>query len=82
MSSANITWAEAAERAEQVSVSSYAVNLDLTTGADRFASTTEVAFTAEPGTDTWIDLIAPRCGRPPSTVDPWTSPGSTATACP
>ena len=59
MSSANITRAEAAERAEQVSVSSYAVNLDLTTGADRFASTTEVAFTAEPGTDTWIDLIAP-----------------------
>ncbi len=38
-------------------VSSYAVELDLTTGPDTFASTTTVRFTSTPGASTFIDAI-------------------------
>jgi aminopeptidase N len=55
----NLTREEAAERARLVSVSAYEVELDLTTGADSFASTSTVRFTAQPGSATFIDLVAP-----------------------
>lgn len=56
----NLTRAEAAERASHITVSSYDVDLDLTTGPEVFRSTTVVRFDAEPGRDTFVDLIAPR----------------------
>ncbi|MBL0887069.1 aminopeptidase N [Myceligenerans indicum] len=55
----NLTRAEAVERADVVTVDSYAIDLDLTTGPTTFASTTTVRFTATPGAATFIDLVAP-----------------------
>ncbi|MFA1542783.1 aminopeptidase N [Actinomadura monticuli] len=53
----NLTRDEARERARLLTVESYTVELDLTTGAERFASTTVVRFgSAEAGADTFIDL--------------------------
>ena len=54
----NLTREEAAERARLVSVSSYEVELDLTTGSETFASTSVVRFSAEPGSTTFVDLVA------------------------
>ena len=59
MPAENLTRAEAADRAAAVQVTSYDVTLDLTTGPETFASTTLVRFTATPGAETFIDLIAP-----------------------
>jgi aminopeptidase N len=57
----NLTRTEARERAGLVSVSSYDIELDLTTGEETFASTTTVRFScSDPGASTFIDLIAPR----------------------
>ncbi|MDH3957881.1 MAG: aminopeptidase N [Actinomycetota bacterium] len=61
--SQNITRAEAQERAELVSVDSYAIALDMGSvaaeDAATFGSTTSVQFTStSPGEPTWIDLIA------------------------
>ncbi len=57
----NLTRTEARERAGLVEVSSYDVDLDLTTGEETFASTTTVRFTcSDPGASTFVDLIAPR----------------------
>ena len=53
----NLTRIEAQERATLVSVHSYAVNLDLTTGPELFASTTTVSFAATAGSSTFIDAI-------------------------
>lgn len=61
MSTTNLTRAECAERAATVQVEHYAVELDLTdvkTSAT-FKSTTTVTFTATPGADVFIDLVAP-----------------------
>ncbi|MBE1877298.1 aminopeptidase N [Myceligenerans pegani] len=55
----NLTRAEAVERADVVTVDSYAIDLDLTTGPTTFASTTTVRFAAAPGAATFIDLVAP-----------------------
>ncbi len=55
----NLTRAEAAERAGVVTVRSYEVALDLTTGPTTFGSTTVVRFAATAGASTFIDLIAP-----------------------
>jgi aminopeptidase N len=59
----NLTREEAAERARLLSVSAYEVELDLTTGADTFASSSTVRFTAEPGSDSFIDLVAAEVGE-------------------
>jgi aminopeptidase N len=56
----NLTRDEARERARAVNVDAYDVRLDLTTGDETFASDTTITFTAEPGSDTFVDLIAPR----------------------
>jgi len=56
----NLTREEAAERARLVSVSSYEVELDLTTGPETFTSTSVVRFSAEPGSATFADLVAPQ----------------------
>ncbi|MGH9149478.1 MAG: M1 family metallopeptidase, partial [Acidimicrobiales bacterium] len=56
----NLTRAEARERAALVSVRSYDVGLDLTTGAGTFRSTTTIAFECrQPGSPTFVDLDAP-----------------------
>ncbi|KLL11531.1 MULTISPECIES: aminopeptidase N [Protofrankia] len=60
MSANNLTRDEARERARLLNVSSYEVNLDLTSGDTTFASRTVVHFTStEPGASTFIELTAP-----------------------
>ncbi|MGA0209592.1 MAG: aminopeptidase N [Candidatus Nanopelagicales bacterium] len=55
----NITRAEAQGRSSQITVDSYAVDLDLTGTGPTFRSTTTCVFECNaPGSDTWIDLIA------------------------
>ncbi|MFE1165998.1 aminopeptidase N [Nocardiopsis sp. NPDC058789] len=57
----NLTRDEAKERARILGVESYAVELDLTTGAETFRSSTVVRFSStEPGARTFVDLAAPR----------------------
>jgi aminopeptidase N len=59
VSGKNLTRVEAQERAALVSVASYDVSLDLTTGPKTFRTTTKVTFDATgEGADTFIDLIA------------------------
>ncbi|WP_433363653.1 aminopeptidase N [Streptosporangium sp. CA-115845] len=53
----NLTRDEARERARLLSVQSYAVELDLTEGEERFESVTTVRFTStRPGAETFVDL--------------------------
>src|SRR4051812_10822115 len=53
----SLTRAEAADRAALLTVDSYTVGLDLTTGATGFASTTVVRFRcARPDADTFVEL--------------------------
>ncbi|MDJ0377965.1 aminopeptidase N [Cryobacterium sp. PH31-L1] len=56
----NLTRIEATERAALVTVASYNVVLDLTSGPTTFGSTTTVHFTATPGASTFIDAITAR----------------------
>ncbi len=58
MPGTNLTREEAAERARLLSVSSYEVELDLTTGTESFESTSVVRFSAQPGSATFADLVA------------------------
>jgi aminopeptidase N len=53
----NLTRIEAQERAALVTVTSYDITLDLTTGPTTFASTTTVVFDAVAGSSTFIDAI-------------------------
>jgi aminopeptidase N len=53
----NLTRVEAQERKALVSVHTYDVTLDLTTGPETFRSTTTVKFGALPGSSTFIDAI-------------------------
>ena len=48
---------KAAERAAVVSTDSYVVELDLTTGPERFGSITTVRFGAVPGSSSFADLV-------------------------
>ncbi|UDY24472.1 aminopeptidase N [Nocardioides sp. Kera G14] len=58
MPGTNLTRAEAAERAALLDVTSYAVELDLTTGDKTFASTTTLTFTSSTvGASTFVDLV-------------------------
>ncbi len=60
----NLTRDEARRRAELLSVDSYDVHLDLTRGDTTFGSTTTVRFSCrEPGSSTFLDLVAPRVHR-------------------
>ncbi|MGI8336350.1 aminopeptidase N [Actinomadura scrupuli] len=53
----NLTRDEARDRARLLSVESYEVDLDLTTGDERFGSTTVIRFgCAEPGAASFVDL--------------------------
>ena len=61
----NLTRDQARERAATISVSNYAIVLDLTDrngapGTDTFRSETTVTFGASEGAQTFIDLVAPR----------------------
>ncbi|WP_205475003.1 aminopeptidase N [Nocardioides sp. SYSU D00038] len=58
MPGTNLTRDEAAARAALLEVTSYEVELDLTTGDTTFGSTTTIAFTcSEPGAETFADLV-------------------------
>ncbi len=58
MPGTNLTREEAATRAALLDVTSYSIDLDLTTGDKTFASTTTVRFTCrEPGAETFADLV-------------------------
>ena len=60
----NLTREEARERAAHLAVSSYHVDLDFSVPGETFASTTRVQFTSSrPGSDTFIDLVAPQVRR-------------------
>ncbi|MFI2752832.1 aminopeptidase N [Cellulomonas sp. P22] len=59
MPAENLTRDEARARADVVSVDSYEIDLDLTTGPTTFASRSTIRFTATPGASTFVDLIAP-----------------------
>ncbi|WP_017600911.1 aminopeptidase N [Nocardiopsis lucentensis] len=57
----NLTRDEARERARILSVDSYTVELDLTTGDETFRSTTVIRFSSsEAGARTFVDLTAPK----------------------
>ena len=58
MPGTNLTRDEAATRAALLDVTSYSIDLDLTTGEKTFASTTTISFTcSEPGAATFADLV-------------------------
>src|SRR3954447_20658488 len=58
MPGTNLTRDEAATRAALLDVTSYSIDLDLTTGDKTFGSTTTIRFTCtEPGADTFADLV-------------------------
>ncbi|HLM18223.1 MAG TPA: aminopeptidase N, partial [Acidimicrobiia bacterium] len=55
----SLTLTEARERSSLITVTSYAVELDLDQGAEVFGSHTSVRFTVtEPGASSWVDLKA------------------------
>lgn len=53
----NLTRVEAKERADNLSVDSYLVELDLTDDDKTFASKTKIIFSSKPGFSTFIDAI-------------------------
>src|SRR6478672_13784985 len=58
MPGTNLTRDEAATRAALLDVTSYSIDLDLTTGDKTFGSTTTITFTCtEPGASTFADLV-------------------------
>jgi aminopeptidase N len=58
MPGTNLTREEAATRAALLDVTSYSIDLDLTTGDKTFASTTTLRFSCrEPGAETFADLV-------------------------
>ena len=59
----NLTRNEAIERAALITVDSYRIELDLTTGDREFRSVTTVEFEALPSADSYIDLAADRVHR-------------------
>ncbi len=60
MAPPNLTREQAVARAAAVAVHNYRIDLDLTTGAETFGSTTTVTFDATPGVDTFVDIVAAR----------------------
>ena len=58
MPGTNLTRAEAATRAALLEVTSYTIDLDLTTGPTTFSSTTTINFVcSQPGAETFADLV-------------------------
>ena len=57
MPGTNLTREEAATRAALLDVTSYDIELDLTTGDQTFSSTTTIRFTATEGAQTFADLV-------------------------
>ena len=61
VSGTNITQIEAAQRSEVIKVTSYKIDLDLTTGAETFLVKTTVNFAGlKPGATTFIDCVCKR----------------------
>lgn len=63
MPGTNLTREEAQQRANVVTVGSYDITLDITGKGETFFSCTKIHFTAHEGSDTFIDLIAPKVRR-------------------
>ena len=81
MPGTNLTRDEAATRAALLDVTSYSIDLDLTTGDKTFGSTTTIRFTStEPGAETFADLVTRSSTRSRSTASPSTPPRRTPTA--
>ncbi|CAM3575027.1 aminopeptidase N [Smaragdicoccus niigatensis] len=59
MASPNLTREQANARASVLDIHNYRIDLDLTTGPKTFRSVSTVTFTAKPGSETFIDLVAP-----------------------
>jgi aminopeptidase N len=57
VSDENLTRVEAIERANNITVDSYDVTIDVTTGPEIFRTSTTVVFSATPGYSTFIDAI-------------------------
>ena len=58
MPGVNLTHEEALARSAHLSVESYHVDLDLTTGAETFRAKTTVKFrSSKPGSNTFIDAV-------------------------
>ena len=53
----NLTHGEALDRANNITVDSYAVELDLASEKKRFDSKTTITFNAKPGSSTFLDLV-------------------------
>jgi len=60
MNAPNLTREQATQRAATLDVLGYRIELDLTTGAATFASTSAVTFTAATGTTSFVDIMAER----------------------
>ena len=63
MNGANLTRDDAQTRGENITVDSYAVTLDLTTGPTTFATSSVVRFSAQPGSETWLDFLGESVSR-------------------
>ncbi|MFK5582248.1 aminopeptidase N [Serinicoccus sp. LYQ131] len=64
MPGSNLTRDEASARSQLVATESYDVVLDLTCGAETFATTSTVHFSCSaPGASTWIDFVGPSVER-------------------
>jgi len=60
----NLTHGEAIERASVVThVDSYAIELDVASGAKRFGSKVTIKFNAKPGSSTYLDLVDAKVDR-------------------
>lgn len=59
----NLTREEAQQRSTNLKVHGYDVVLDLTGDADTFRSQTEINFAANPGTETFVDLVSDNIRR-------------------
>ncbi|MFT8533660.1 aminopeptidase N [Bifidobacterium aquikefiri] len=60
MPGSNLTQIEAEERQGIISHPAYVVSLDVTQGSKTFTSATTLTFDAQPGSSTFLDLIAPQ----------------------
>jgi len=60
MTAPNLTREQAAQRAAVLDVLGYRIELDLTTGAATFASTSTVTFNATAGSASFVDIMAER----------------------
>ena len=59
MAAPNLTRDQARARAAILDIHNYRIDLDLTAGSETFRSISTITFTAKPGSETFVDLVAP-----------------------